>query len=61
LLPIIRSNIQAETTIMTDEAAWDRGLRHHFASHEAVNHTLKAYVRGAISTNTVGGYFSRRI
>jgi transposase-like protein len=58
LLPIIRANIQAETAVMTDEASWYRGLHYHFASHEAVNHTLKEYVRGAVSTNTVEGYFS---
>ncbi len=58
LLPIIRANIQGETAVMTDEASWYRGLYKDFASHEAVNHTLKEYVRGAVSTNTVEGYFS---
>jgi transposase-like protein len=58
LLPIIRANIQAETAVMTDEASWYRGLYKDFASHEAVNHTLKEYVRGTITTNTVEGYFS---
>jgi hypothetical protein len=57
-LPIIRANIQRETAIMTDEASWHRGLYKDFASHEAVNHTLKEYVRGTITTNTVEGYFS---
>jgi len=58
MLPIIRANIQRETAIMTDEASWHRGLYKDFASHEAVNHTLKEYVRGTITTNTVEGYFS---
>src|ERR1700730_6854345 len=58
MLPIIRANIHRETAIMTDEASWHRGLYKDFASHEAVNHTLKEYVRGTITTNTVEGYFS---
>jgi transposase-like protein len=58
MLPIIRANVLAETAIMTDEASWHRGLYKDFASHEAVNHTLKEYVRGTVTTNTVEGYFS---
>jgi transposase-like protein len=58
MLPIIRANIHRETAIMTDEASWHRGLYKDFASHEAVNHTAKEYVRGTITTNTVEGYFS---
>jgi transposase-like protein len=58
MLPIIRANIHRETAIMTDEASWHRGLYKDFANHEAVNHTLKEYVRGTITTNTVEGYFS---
>jgi hypothetical protein len=41
---LICANIQRETAIMTDEASWYRGLYKDFASHEAVNHTLKEYV-----------------
>jgi transposase-like protein len=56
MLPIIRANIQRETALMTDEASWYRGLYREFASHEAVNHGLKEYVRGTVTTNTVEGY-----
>jgi transposase-like protein len=67
LLPIIRANIQRETAVMTDEASWYKALGDTFASHDAVNHGEKEYVRrefrpvsGAIKihTNTVEGYYS---
>ena len=58
VLPIIRENIERETAIMTDEGSWYRPLGQHFASHDTVNHSSKEYVRGAVTTNTVEGYFS---
>jgi transposase-like protein len=58
LLPIIRVNINRETSLMTDELSAYRRLGNEFASHEAVNHSAKEYVRGTVSTNTVEGYFS---
>src|SRR5207237_3881895 len=58
LLPIIRANIQAETAVMTDEASWYKTLGTMFASHQAVEHSAAEYVRGAVSTNTVEGYYS---
>jgi|ERR1700737_3367877 len=33
------------------------GLGRDFASHEAVNHTEKEYVRGDVTINTVEGYY----
>jgi hypothetical protein len=53
LLPIIRVNINRETSL----TAYKK-LGEEFASHEAVNHTAKEYVRGTVSTNTVEGYYS---
>jgi tripartite-type tricarboxylate transporter receptor subunit TctC/transposase-like protein len=58
LLPIIRVNVNRETAIITDEWKAYRPLGKEFASHEAVDHSAKEYVRGTISTNTVEGYFS---
>lgn len=58
LLPVIRENITRETTIMTDELMAYKKLGDDFAKHEAVNHSAKEYVRGAVTTNTVEGYFS---
>jgi transposase-like protein len=70
ILPIIRHNIQRETTVMTDEASWYKTLDTMFAGHEAVNHREEEYVRRVftpvpggvevrkIHTNTVEGYYS---
>jgi transposase-like protein len=58
LLPIIRENINRETTVMTDELTSYQKLGDSFAKHEAVNHSAKEYARGAVTTNTVEGYFS---
>jgi transposase-like protein len=58
LLPVIRANIQRETAIISDELTAYTKLGTEFASHEAVNHSAKEYVRGAVTTNTVEGYFS---
>jgi transposase-like protein len=58
LLPIIRVNINRESSLMTDEWKVYAKLGQEFASHEAVNHASKEYVRGSVSTNTVEGYYS---
>lgn len=58
IAPIVRANIARETRLMTDEAQQYRGVGREFASHEAVNHGRKEYVRDDITTNTVEGYYS---
>jgi hypothetical protein len=56
--PIIRENIRRESRFMTDEANIYPEVGSEFASHDAVNHGEKEYVRGEITTNTVEGYYS---
>jgi transposase-like protein len=70
LKPIIRANIERETRIMTDQAAWYPEIGENFAGHFSVNHSEDEYVRytnavqfpsGApftIHTNSVEGYYS---
>jgi transposase-like protein len=58
LLPVIRENVSRETTVMTDELTAYKKLGNEFAVHESVNHSAKEYARGAVTTNTVEGYFS---
>jgi transposase-like protein len=58
LLPIIRQNISRETAVMTDELVTYKRLGDEFASHETVNHSIKEYARGHVTTNTVEGYFA---
>lgn len=58
IVPIVRTNIRRESDLMTDEASWYKRLGKEFASHGAVAHMRKEYVRGDIHTNTVEGYYS---
>jgi transposase-like protein len=58
IVPILRAQIKAESAVMTDEANQYKALGKIFASHEAVNHKVEEYSRGAVSTNTVEGFFS---
>jgi ISXO2-like transposase domain len=67
----LRENIRRESGLMTDDARHYMEPGREFASHEAVNHTDKEYVRypnvlsfpdgksgPVITTNTVEGYYS---
>ena len=68
IAPILRQNIRRESGLMTDEARHYMETGREFASHDAVNHTDKEYVRmeypltgdpaKTITTNTVEGYYS---
>lgn len=70
LLPILRANVDAKSTVMTDEHASYQHLGGDFARHASVSHSQEEYVRYTnavmfpsgkpyvIHTNTVEGYFS---
>ena len=58
IMPILKANVSAETFIMTDEAGQYRAVKDHFAGHGFTAHSAGEYVRGAIHTNTVEGYYS---
>lgn len=59
IIPIVRANVDRETYILTDEAAYYRHqFRDHYLGHGRVNHKAGEYVRGRIHTNTVEGSFS---
>jgi transposase-like protein len=45
VVPILRANIARETDLMTDEARFYMEVGKEFATHEAVNHSVKEYVR----------------
>jgi len=55
---IIRSNINSETRLHTDESRLYTGADQHFATHETVKHSAYEYVRGDVHTNSAEGYFS---
>jgi len=58
VIPIVRGNIDKETTVMTDEATIYKALEVGFEGHETVVHSKGEYGRGEIHTNTVEGFFS---
>lgn len=57
LRPILVEQIDAATTLCTDDAGQYRHMHRAF-KHEIVNHGAGEYVRGTAHTNTVEGYFS---
>jgi hypothetical protein len=56
--PLIKANVSPDAHIMTDEHMVYRHLKHSFAAHDAVFHTVGEYGRGNIHTNTIEGFFS---
>ena len=58
LIPILKKNIAKEATVYTDEATQYQSLAKDFAAHDYVSHGKGEYVRGAVHTNTIEGYFS---
>jgi transposase-like protein len=56
--PIIRANIARETAMITNEWNAYKEIGEDFASHETVSHKKGEYVRDAVHTNTVEGYYS---
>ena len=58
LKPIMRQQISRDSVIFTDEAGVYSGLRREFAQHFSVNHSIKEYVRGPVTTNACENYFS---
>lgn len=58
LRPILRTQVDRKSTLMTDEAGQYRIIGPEYARHETVNHGIEEYVRGNAYTNTAEGYFS---
>lgn len=58
LLPILKENIAAEAVVYTDEAGQYKYLANDFAGDDFTGHGAGEYVRGAVHTNTIEGYFS---
>lgn len=58
IMPLVRENIDAESHVMTDEAAQYRYVGKEFLSHGFTAHGRGEYGRGPIHTNTIEGYFS---
>lgn len=55
---VVVQNVSRKSTLHTDESRLYTDLGTEFASHGTVKHSAKEYVRGAVHTNTVEGFFS---
>jgi transposase-like protein len=59
LRPILVTQIDRKSFLMTDEAGAYKEVGREFAGHGAVNHSIEEYVRGGFyHTNTCENYFS---
>lgn len=56
LAPILRAQIDADTTVNSDDGGGRVGSI--FSKFDTVNHSIGEYVRGDTYTNTIEGYFS---
>jgi len=58
--PIIVTNVNRASVLMTDEAPIYKGVGKEFAAHRAVNHSANEYARlgGYIHTNTAENFYS---
>ena len=58
LKPIMQGMIAKRARLMTDQAGVYEKIGPGFDSHEFVNHSIKEYVRGDVTTNTVESSFA---
>ena len=58
LRPILVSQVDRKSFLMTDDAGQYFHVGKEYAGHETVNHGAGEYVRGEAHTNTIEGYFS---
>ena len=54
----IKDNVEAVSTVMTDELSSYTGLGQSFVEHKVIKHSAQEYVRGEVHTNTAEGFFS---
>jgi transposase-like protein len=55
---ILFTNVKRDSVLHTDESKLYTKLGAEYASHDTVNHASGEYVRGAVHTNTIEGFFS---
>jgi transposase-like protein len=56
---VIAENVAPTSSLVTDQATHYLAPGSRLASHESVNHSRGEYVRGAVSTNRIEGFFSQ--
>lgn len=55
--PIVRAKVKVNSNVFTDEWFAYKDL-HQWFNHQIVNHRLKQYVNGQVSTNSIEGFWS---
>lgn len=55
---VLKSQVHAETHLMTDESYVYKRVGKHFSAHSTVNHGKKEYARGNVTSNTVEASFA---
>lgn len=59
LRPILYTQVDRKSYLMTDDAAHYKRIGKQYSGHGSVNHSIDEYVRGTFwHTNTIEGYFS---
>lgn len=53
----VRSNVNPESILITDDWRSYRPLGREYADHRIINHSAGSYVNGTIHTNTIEGFF----
>jgi transposase len=53
----VRSNVNPEAILITDDWRSYRPLGREYAGHHIINHSAGSYVNGTIHTNTIEGFF----
>lgn len=59
VIPIIQNNVQAGSTMMTDEFMVYNPIRKAGCAHQRVNHAIKQYAVGDVHVNTIEGFWSQ--
>lgn len=55
---VLNEHIEPGSRVMTDESqAYAFTKKRGFPNHESVNHSIKEYARGDVTTNTIEGFF----
>ena len=55
---VLKSQVHAETHLMTDESGVYKRVGKHFSAHSTVNYSAKEFARGNVTSNTVEASFA---
>jgi hypothetical protein len=59
LKAVLKDMVSPAATLHTDESGVYADMALHYARHETVNHSIKEYARGDVTTNHAEGFFGR--